>query len=167
MRAPALVVLVLFASFAPGDTDKDKEKKGKDGPLLKLTPAEKKMIDLVGPFEDRLKKAPAWRLEATLTWKTKGGPKETAGKGWLVLTHQAPDRYRLEGSFSEEKPAQIVVVCDGKTITRLHRPAKLVSVEPVKRALDDFLDDAFTSQGLSLSGLDFLIRPDLRGTLLA
>jgi peroxiredoxin len=159
----SLALLVLYAFVAVAA---QQETAPLAAPTVELSDAERKFDDIVLAFEEHLFDAGAFAVDVSSHWTYSAGDKKTQGTNLFHLAVQKGGKYRIEAGSTEKGKAQYVCVSDGSQITRLHLPAKFFSQHPVSVTHDDLQYDALTEQTLSGSGVELLIRPQIRADLI-
>ena len=134
-------------------------------PTVKLTDAEKKFDEIVRGVEKRLTESGAFTADVVSQWEATGSGKDVQGTNIYHVAVQAGGKLRVEAGSKEAGAAQFVCVSDGRSITRLLRSANLYSQHDAATTLDELQHDAMTLQTLNGSGVDFLVRPQFRGTV--
>lgn len=136
-------------------------------PTVKLSEAEKKFDEIVRGFEKRLTESGAFIVDVVSQWKATGSGKDVQGTNIYHVAVQAGGKLRIAAGSKEKGEGQFICVSDGRTMTRLLRPANLYSQHDAGTTLDELQHDAMTLQTLNGSGVDFLVRPQFRAQLIA
>ncbi len=132
-----------------------------------LNAGEKQFDAVVQRFESLLKNCTRFTVDVTSRWTSRGGAQQAAGTNLFHIVSQTRGKLLIEAGSKETGPAQFICASDGRTVTRLYRPAKLYSQQPVSNLYKELEGDPMTVQMLGESGIDFLIRPDFRAHLVA
>lgn len=133
----------------------------------KLTPAQVKFDAAVRAIEQVLRGAPHATVKVESSWQTQGLTPEAKGTNHVSVTVANPGQLRLEASPGDNPQSKLTIICDGKTLTRQLSPQNIYSQTLTRNPYNDLQTDALTHQTLEGSGAEFLIRPDLHGTLIS
>lgn len=169
MRSLSLLLAVVVGSgLVTSASGQDKPPAMVPVPPIQASAAEKKFDELVHKAAKLLQSGSAYSVEAVCEWKGSGNGPERTGKNVLTIVAEGTNRLRLEAiAEGRDKQGQLLVVSDGKTLTRMFTGHKLYSQTPTTRPLDDLQTDNLTRQALRGSGMDFLLKTDLVGHVLA
>ena len=132
-----------------------------------MSDAEKKLDETVRTFEKHLYDSGAFAVDVTSRWTYSGAGTDTQGTNLFRLAVQTGGKYRIEAGSTEKGKAQYICVSDGGKVVRLHRSAKYYSQQQASATQNDLQHDVLTLQTLSGSGVELLIRPQLRAQLIA
>ncbi len=167
MRSLMITTVVLFAGLGFVAVPSPAQQEGPPAPPRPPsgpTEAERKFDTLVRQAARVLAATQAYSVEAVCDWKTAGNGPERTGRNTLHIVAAGPTKVRLEASSPRNgADGELLVVADGKTLTRLLTGRKLFSQTPSSKPLDDLQHDALTRQALRGAGLDFLLKTDLIG----
>lgn len=136
-------------------------------PQVQLSSAEKKFDELVQTFETYLYSAGAFQAEVTSDWTYRELGETKRGTNLFFLAVEKGGKYRIEAGSVEKGKAAYVCVSDARQVTRLHKLAKFYSQHPASAAHDELQQDALTLEMLSGSGVEYLIRPQIRAQLIS
>lgn len=133
------------------------------GGAAEVTEAEKKFDAGIRSVEKQLRDLKAYSVDVTCEWTSKGNGPDRQGTNNLRIAVEGHEKVRIDsvgagdGSFS--------IVGDGKTLTRLVIGPKVYNQTPTAKALEDLQTDNLTRHALKGSGVDFLLRTDMIGTI--
>lgn len=165
-----LVLAFLFALSASAGTP-NLRAQAESGPVMapqvQLSSAEKKFDDTVREFEKHLYDSGAFVVDVTSRWTYSGAGRQTQGTNLYHVAVRKGGKYRIEAGSVEQGKGQYICASDGGQIVRLHKPAKYYSQQQASASQDDLQHDALTLQTVSGSGVDLLIRPQMRAQLIA
>lgn len=131
-------------------------------PQTRLSDAEQKFDTVVRTFEQYLYDAGAFAVNVTSQWTSSGSGKPAQGTNIFHVAVQKGGKFRIEAGSQEKGAAQFVCVSDGRRTTRLYRPARYYSQHDASPTQDELQYDALTLQTVSGSGVELLIRPQIR-----
>jgi peroxiredoxin len=162
MRYLPFALLLLVAPLAAEDLKPKPPVLPPVGPV-ELTEADKKFDGLVREVEAVLRASSGYTVHVTCDWSAKGNGPDRSGTNELSIAASGSDKVRIEASGAGE--GSFVVVGDGKELTRLFATQKVYNRVPSTKTLDDLQTDALTRHALKGSGVDFLLRTDMIGTI--
>ncbi len=163
-----LALSLLFATCATSWLQAQSEKTVPlPAPQVQLSAAEKRFDQTVQTFEKHLYDSGAFLVDVTSKWTYSGVGNAQQGTNLFRLAVVKGGKYRIEAGSTEKGKAQYVCVSDAKEVTRVHLSAGYYSRQPVSPLHDDLDHDALTLQTLSGSGVELLIRPQMRAQLIA
>jgi thiol-disulfide isomerase/thioredoxin len=137
-------------------------------PAVKFSPAEKAFADRLSRTEEYLNEHAPYEVTIESTWKSTGAGHERAGKNvFRLVVGRNRDHFRIEAGRGGEKGPGLVVVSDGKTVTHLYSPKKLYTRRTTDDPFTELQRDALTVNALEGSGIDFLVRKNIRRNFLA
>jgi peroxiredoxin len=134
---------------------------------LPLNPTQQKFDAAVRAVEQTLRGAPNVTVKVESDWHTEGITPEAKGTNHVTFLLANPGKLRLEASPGDDPTSKLTVVWDGNTLIRHLAPQNLYAQSTTRQPYDELLSDALTHQTLEGSGAEFLIRPQLHGTLMA
>lgn len=175
LRFSSIVCLTLASVVAPGaDSLLAQERPAAPstvpsdgGKAPPVNPAQRKFDATVRTVEKTLRGAPHVSVKVESEWHTEGLTPEAKGKNHVSVTVANPGKLHLEASPGDDPKSKLTIVWDGKTLSRLLSPQNLYSQTATTTPYDELLTDALTHQTLEGSGAEFLIRPNLHGTLMS
>ena len=162
-----LVPLILLVSAVATTLQAQPESGSVAAPKVQLSSAEKKFDETVRKFEKHLYDSGAFVVDVTSRWTYGGAGRQTQGTNLYHVAVQKGGTYRIEAGSAEQGKAQYVCASDGRQVVRLHGPANYYSQHQASATQDDLQHDALTLQTVSGSGVDLLIRPQMRAQLIA
>lgn len=136
-------------------------------PNVQLSEAETKFDKTVQTFERHLYEAGAFAVDVTSRWTYRGEGRKTEGTNLYHVAVQKGGKYRIEAGSAEQGKAQYVCVSDSRQVIRFHKAANYYSRQAASATQDDLQHDTLTLQTLSGSGVELLIRPQMRAQLIA
>ena len=166
-RPLVLSLLLLFCAAAQQPAWTQQTTVPLPAPSVQLSDAEKTFDRTVQTFEKYLYDSGAFLVDVTSHWTYSGAGKATQGTNLFRLAVKKGGQYRIEAGSAEKGKAQYVCVSDARQVTRIHQSAKYYSQHSVAPNHDDLERDALTLQTLSGSGVELLIRPQMRAQLIA
>ena len=105
--------------------------------------------------------SPTSQVETTTRWSLAGTPPR-AGITRCKLGVAKNGAYRLEVSADSSRAAKLVCVSDGQQTTRLYTTDSLAIFSKNNGRLAQVLDDVLTDNSLKGTGLNIVLRPDVR-----
>lgn len=134
-----------------------------------IPPAEKAFVEFVTRADDHLAKNAPYLVEIESVWKSANGgvPARDGKNRFRVVMGKDRNQFRVEAMKADDKSAPLTVVSDGKVVKHFYAPARIYSVRENDRSVDEIFHDALTANALEGSGVDFLLRNDLREYVLA
>ncbi|MFW6114429.1 MAG: redoxin domain-containing protein [bacterium] len=136
-------------------------------PRVQLSDAERKFDDTVRAFEQHLYDAGVFSVDVTSHWTYSGDGRQTEGTNLYHVAVQEGGKYRIEAGSAEQGETQYICASDSQKVIRFHKPANYYSQKPASVTHDDLQHDSLTLQTLSGSGVELLIRPQMRAQLIA
>ncbi len=112
-----------------------------------------------------LKKAPHYQLVLENNWSHQVGDKRATGKHVLSLWSAKPGKLKLTVANGDLESPQLIVVSDGKTMTRWFAPDNIYSQAPATDPRQQVRAGHFTNNILDMCGADFLVTDDLVNTV--
>jgi peroxiredoxin len=161
MRYLPFALLLLLA--APLTAEDNKPAPTPVVPPVEITEAEKKFDGIVREVEKTLRAAKSYSVDVACEWTSKGNGPERSGTNNLSISVSGPEKVRIEAAGQGE--GKFIVVGDGKEMTRLFAGRKVYNRVPSTKTLDDLQTDSLTRHALKGSGVDFLLRTDMIGTI--
>jgi peroxiredoxin len=156
----ALVALLLATAGSLFGQEKPTE--------VKLTEAEKKFEAQVVAADRFLSEHTPYAVAIESTWKGSGHGQDREGKNvFRLVVGKDRKQFRIEAGTGKDKHPALVVVSDGKSVSRLYVPGKIYSQHACDDPFAEVGRDALTASSLEGSGIDFLVRKDVRGYLLS
>ncbi len=134
---------------------------------VQLSEVEKKFDATVRAFEKHLYDAGAFVVDVHSQWSSSGSGKPAQGTNVFRVAVQKGNKFRIEAGSQETGEAQFICVSDGRKIIRLYRPSNYYSQHETSPTQYDLQHDAMTLQTVSGSGVELLIRPQIRAELIA
>ena len=166
--APLLVAALQIGSLAAQERPAAPSTVPNEGVnALPLNPVQRKFDAAVRAVEQTLRAAPHVTVKVESEWQTEGITPEAKGKNLISFMLANPGKLRLEASPGDDPMSKLTVVWDGNTLLRHLSPQNLYAQSATRQPYDELLTDALTHQTLEGSGAEFLIRPQLHGTLMA
>lgn len=173
-----LVALAQLLAFAPGALDAQQRPPAAAPPAgstvprdaaraAPLSPAQQKFDASVRAAEKALRGAPGVSVKVESQWETKGLNPEANGTNHVAITVAQGGKLHLEAYSGDDPRSKLTIVWDGKTLSRLLAPQNLYSQTATRTPYNDLLADSLTHQTLEGSGAEFLLRPDLHGSLMS
>jgi peroxiredoxin len=164
----AFVLGVALAVTAASLPAQEKQTGGGKKPAVPPSEAEKQFTERVTRMEDYLGKNAPYVVTIESTWKSSGTGQERSGKNtFRLVVGPMRDHFRIEAGKGGEKVPGLTVVSDGKTVTHLYAPKKLYTQRATDDPFAELQRDALTVNALEGSGIDFLVRKNVRRNFLA
>ncbi|MGM0490504.1 MAG: redoxin domain-containing protein [Planctomycetota bacterium] len=163
----SLAPWALALSLGAADLQAQSETGPMATPRVQLSDAERTFDETVRAFEQHLYDAGAFSVDGTSDWTYSGDGRQSEGTNLYHVAVQKGGEYRIEAGSAERGKAQYICVSDGRQVIRLHKPANYYSQKPASATHDDLQHDSLTLQTLSGSGVELLIRPQMRAQLIA
>lgn len=138
---------------------------GSKGPAI--SPAQRKFDTTLRAVEKTLRSAPNVMVKVESDWHTEGLMPQAKGKNHVSIALANPGKLRLEASPGDNPKSKLTIVWDGQTLSRMLEPQLLYSQTTTRAPYDELLSDGMTHQTLEGSGAEFLIRPNLHGTIIS
>lgn len=107
------------------------------------------------------RESPTLQVETTTRWSLAGMPPR-AGITRCKLGVANHGAYRLEVSADASRAAKLICGSDGKQTTRLYAADSLTIFSKKEGGLAQALDDVLTDNSLKGTGLNIILRPDVR-----
>ena len=132
------------------------------------TPAEKKFEELVHKGDEHLARIAPYEVAIESVHAIEGREPSKHGKNrFHLIVDKGRTRFRIEAKIGDDATPSLIVVSDGKAVRHAYMPKKLYSQRDAEKPLDELLADAMTAHALEGTGIDFLLREDLRHHVLA
>ena len=133
-----------------------------------VSPAEKKFEELVHKGDEHLARIAPYEVTIESAHSIDGREPSKHGKNrFHLIVDKGRTRFRIEAKIADASTPTLVVVSDGKVVRHSYATKKLYSEREAEKPLDELFADAMTAHALEGTGIEFLLREDVRHNVLA